>query len=496
MRDVLWFDETEYVLKTTTLEDRTITYRAYEELQYCRFPVDNIQKLNLYAPDVYWRGGCVNGYDRFSAPIFITNLAGGYLPGQPDKPGSGFKGWINAAFEALEHGCVVVCPGIRGRSSGQSSTEFFVGGGTKGDGDAAGKMVGKAPALIVDMKAAIRYLRYNRDLIPGNTERIVTTGISAGGALSAMTGATGNSVDFEPYLSAIGAADERDDIFAANCYCPIHNLENSDTAYEWIFGGCEEFHGMKMVRTNGGVKFHPSVGRMTDKQIQLAKELKRAFPAYVNSLNLRDESGKPLTLNEEGDGSFRGHVIRLLLASAQHELDTHETVRCFAKAMVQGSEVENQPFLTIENGKATSIDMEAFAQTITRMKQTPAFDALDLSSPENDEFGTESVQAKHFTAFSAQHSEVDGAVADAQIVKMLNPTRYIGEAQTAKHWRIRHGVYDRDTSIAIQVILATMLQNHGCSVDFALPWGLPHTGDYEFGNLFKWIDEICRQKKT
>lgn len=45
----------------------------------------------------------------------------------------------------------------------------------------------------------------------------------AGGALSAIAGASGNSKDYEPYLEAIGAAKERDDIFAASCYCPIHN---------------------------------------------------------------------------------------------------------------------------------------------------------------------------------------------------------------------------------------------------------------------------------
>lgn len=78
------------------------------------------------------------------------------------------------------------------------------------------------------MKEAIRYLRHNRNLIPGNVEQIVTSGTSIGGALSALTGASGNSVDYEPYLNTISAADERDDIFGANCYCPIHNLEHLD----------------------------------------------------------------------------------------------------------------------------------------------------------------------------------------------------------------------------------------------------------------------------
>lgn len=100
------------------------------------------------------------------------------------------------------------------------------------------------------------------------------------------------------------------------------------------------------------------------------------------------------------------------------------------------------------------------------MKPVPSFDALDLSSPENEEFGTEKISAKHFTVFGLENSEVMGDLADAQTIKLLNPTKYIGKADTAKHWRIRHGAFDRDTSLAIPVILAILLENKGYDVDF------------------------------
>ncbi len=93
-------------------------------------------------------------------------------------------------------------------------------------------LVGKATDFVVDMKAAIQYLRLNKNLIPGDVEKIITNGTSYGGALSALTGASGNVKDYEYTLHEIGAADENDNIFAASCYCPIHNLENSDSAYE------------------------------------------------------------------------------------------------------------------------------------------------------------------------------------------------------------------------------------------------------------------------
>lgn len=234
-------------------------------------------------------------------------------------------------------------------------------------------------------------------------------------------------------------------------------------------------------------------GELTDKQIALSGELKRIFSGYVNSLGLQDKEGNPLTLDENGEGSFKEYVCSFILESAQRELDTHDSAARLHALAVPGSEVEKQPCLTIADGCVKALDWDCFVKTITRMKPVPAFDALDLSSPENDEFGTEEIHVKHFTEFSLKNSEAGGEIADEKIVRMLNPTAYIGKADTAKHWRIRHGAFDRDTSLAIPVILATMLENQGYNVDFALPWGLPHSGDYDLEELFRWIDDICKE---
>ena len=73
---------------------------------------------------------------------------------------------------------------------------------------------------------------------------------------------------------------------------------------------------------------------------------------------------------------------------------------------------------------------------------------------------------------------------------------YIGnpEVQTAPNWRIRHGSLDRDTVLAIPAILALKLKNNGKSVDFKVPWGYGHDGDYDLPELFAWTDRICKIK--
>ncbi len=488
----LKFNPDKYEIKTCELDGQKITYRAYEEIEYCENPVDEVQKLNIFVPEEFYEKDEVNGYTLKTVPIFMPNSVGGYMAGPASEPGKNFLGIINAEFEALKHGYVVACAGIRGRNSGMATKEFFVGGNADSNSTGSDKLVGRAPALIVDMKAAIRYLRHNKDVIPGDVEKIITSGTSAGGALSALTGATGNCEDYEPFLKDIGAADERDDIFAANCYCPFHNLDNADTAYEWLFNKEHVAHMMKFENEDGHVKMVPIETEMTDVEIKVSDELKAMFPQYLNSLNLKDDNGNELTLDDDGNGSFKDYVLSFVAKSAEKELKDHESLTRHPALCVKGSEVEKQDCLTVEDGKVTAVDFDKFVKAITRMKNAPAFDALNLHSPENEEFGTEEVFAKHFTKYSTDHSAAAGEMADAQLIKMLNPTKYVGCEGTTKHWRIRHGAFDRDTSLAIPVILATMLKNKGYDVDFFLPWGLPHSGDYDLQELFAWIDNLAK----
>lgn len=148
-------------------------------------------------------------------------------------------------------------------------------------GKETGNYTGKAPAFIVDMKAAIRFLRQYKDKIPGNVERIITDGTSAGGALSALTGASGNHPDFLPYLKQIQAYDQRDDVFASICFCPIHNLENADMAYEWQFYKENCFYKTKHIKTENGIEKIPFEGKMSEEQMKWSYELKQMFSSYI-----------------------------------------------------------------------------------------------------------------------------------------------------------------------------------------------------------------------
>jgi hypothetical protein len=484
-------DTTKYTHGRVQVNGTEIAYRAFENRIYVQNPVDvNYEKINIYVPEAYFQGKSINGYTAKTAPIFLPNSIGGYMPGQVGTlEKSHFGGGPGAALVALSKGYVVAEPGARGRTLT----------------DSEGHYTGKAPAFIVDIKAAVRYLRHNKDVIPGDTEKIISNGTSAGGATSALLGASGNSKDYKPYLDALGAADERDDIFAVSAYCPITNLENADMAYEWLFyavndyvqfpkmggpGGNPGGEMPPMIGQNGGNGIPPggafggkgTISKMSAAQIKASAELKAMFPAYLNSLNLKGPDGKVLSLDATGNGTFSKYLESFVMASAQDALDTR-------------NDLSKLNWLTIKDRKVIAMDIRKYAVFATRMKATPAFDGFDLSNAENGLFGTKDTDALHFTEYSAKHGK-NAPIADKEIIKMVNPMNYIGNATagTAKHWRIRHGCVDRDTSLAIPVILATLLKNNGYEVDFALPWGRGHSGDYDLNELFAWTDKICKGK--
>lgn len=474
------FEKDKYKIEELTLEGEIIRFRSFRNLTYVEHPVNEAyQQMNLFVPEAYYEGKEINGYTLETAPVFMPNLVGGYMPGELDEPGyhKFEKGKINSLFYAIQHGYVVAAPAIRGRIQK----------------DADGNYNGKAPACIVDYKAAVRYLHYFSEELPGDESKIITNGTSAGGALSSLMGATGNHPDYEPYLKELGAADASDAVFAASCYCPITNLDHADMAYEWEFQGVHDYHRMNMKMEEGGrPSFTPEDGMMSEEQIRVSEEEGKQFPEYVNSLNLKDENGTQLTLDAEGNGTFKKYIEKVVMESAQRAMD-HPVPKKMGPGPA-AEPVQAKKWLTIEEGKVTGMDFAAYVKDITRMKTAPAFDDLGLHSPENDLFGNATENCRHFTEYSQKNSAAAGAKAEDQIIKMMNPMYYIADekADTAKYFRIRHGECDRDTSLAISAMLTLKLREAGTEVDYHSPWNVPHAGDYDLDELFAWIDAICK----
>ena len=476
----LTFDINNYESMTGTVDNKEIKYRAFEYIPYVSNPIDiDQQYINIYIPEEYFNNGTVNGYNTQTAPIFMPNNVGGYMPSQPMAP-KVENNKPNSALYALSRGYVVASPATRGRTNKASDGNF----------------IGKAPAVIVDLQAATAYLHANDATMPGNAKRIITNGTSAGGAVSLLQGATGNTSDYQPYLQALGAATASTDVYASSAYAPITNLDAADMAYEWSYNGITSFNKVTMgqgelPQANVGGAPAPmqrSVQRvnLTNDDVAYSDLLKSHFPDYVNNLQLRDRTGVILKLDKKGNGTFKQYVKSFIIDAAN-------------KAKSNGTDLSRYSFLVLDKntGMVKDIDWDAYNSFTSRSKAPGAFDSRANDSGENSLFGTSTSDTNHFTITAALHDTTtnnDVYVENAKIVTMMNPMNYLGSpsATNAKYYRIRYGTADSNTSVAIPLIVGTRAQNLGYSVDMATPFGVDHAGDYDLQDLFNWMDSIVK----
>ena len=236
----------------------------------------------------------VGEYTARTAPILMP-INSGNLSGQMCPTYYGPTGLDSY----LSEGCIYVYAGFRGRTSGFEST----GGGVYPGGD---------PWPLVDVKAAVRFLRYNADVLPGNTDRIFAFGFSLGGGLSTLLGASGDSKLFDPYLEEIGAAtynaegeDLSDAISGSASWCPVTSFDTADASYEWMMGQYSD----------EGTRAEGTWTRL------LSRDLATAYGEYVNEVGFKNGEGDTLLLDETSgeifaDGSYYSHLIDLVQQSA------------------------------------------------------------------------------------------------------------------------------------------------------------------------------------
>ena len=476
----LAFDAKNYESMSTTVDNKEIKYRAFEYIPYVANPIDiDQQYMNIYVPEEYFNNGTVNGYNTQTAPIFMPNAVGGYMPSQAMTP-KVENGKPNSVLYALSRGYVVASPATRGRTNKASDGNF----------------IGKAPAVIVDLQAATAYLHANDSTMPGNANRIITNGTSAGGAVSLLQGAAGNNSDFQPYLQALGAATAATNVYAVSAYAPITNLDAADMAYEWSYKGITSFNKVTMgqgelPQANVGGNIAPPQRTMqrvnlNADDVAYSNLLSEHFPEYVNNLQLRDAMGRVLKLDKNGNGTFKNYVKAFIIDAAN-------------KAQAKGTDLSKHTYLVRDGktGAIKDINWEAYNQFVSRSKAPGAFDSRSNDSGENNLFGTSTTDNNHFTITAALHDTTpnqDVYVENAKIVTMMNPMNYLGSpaATNARYYRIRYGTADSNTSVAIPLIVGARAQNLGYNVDMSTPFGVDHSGDYDLDELFNWMDNIVK----
>lgn len=265
-------------------------------LSYCETPADaGYETMGFFVPGAYFtatdngdgtytcavdKSGTVAGYTAATAPFIIPVNTPGYAAMSAPTDYSSSCGY-GSVSDFTDAGFILTFAGARGRDAG-------------------------APGGVTDFKAAIRYTRYNADLLSGDPNRYFSLGMSGGGAQSALLGTTGDSELYTPYLTAIGAVQGVSDaVLGSMCWCPITNLDVADAAYEWNMGAARS--------------------GLDDAAQALSDGLASAFARYINDLKLTDSAGSVLGLEESAEGiyqagSYYDYIKSVIETSLEHFL--------------------------------------------------------------------------------------------------------------------------------------------------------------------------------
>ena len=571
----LVFDNTKYTTITVMLDGVATPVRWYREVCYVGQPmklapnqrgsnVDNqtcgYQNLNIFVREA-------DAAKQDNAILLNVNNGGWFASYQ-----GGLNGWdgVSAITNANYRGADVVA----GRSYVSTSDTDKIGaalargfvyinvasrsrGATAPDGAYSdGIYQGKAPAAIVDAKAAVRYLRLNDGVMFGSANRIIVNGTSGGGAQATQVAATGDHADYLPYLKSAGAAGVdasgkssiSDSVYAVVAYCPIQDMGSADLAYEWMFN---------VLGTRAAVSADQKAGRIVDASgAELVRasnpdpagslELMNKFVSYQSTLGLKNDDGSPLT-TDNMLAALQAEFKKAASAYVQSgksivAYNAFGSTAANGVAGGSGTLYYKNDFIDIDaTGNVASFNMANYLKYVAkqaRLKAVPSFDQVgqtaalattptadttlagatiygNYSGGESNLFGTAAQVYTNFTEYGWNNNNggdaVNASQADVGLLntgytwagnpqrefllnqyKMINALSYIGKTDgITRHWRIRNGARDRDTSftVAYNISRALRADVNVKDVDFALHWDQGHAGNYDVLNAFAWIDQ-------
>ena len=503
-------------------------------LKYCTNIVNiDYQTMAIYVPKEFL--SCNENGDKYKCDMNKSGKKGWFSASNApivfpvETPGySAMKAPTSYKYETVSayvtKGIIFAYAGCRGRYEGG---ETFPAG---------------APWGITDLKTAIRYLRYNKNFIPGDTGKIYTFGFSGGGAQSCLMGVTGNSELYTKYLENNGAAMEdsegnkiKDNVKGSQCWCPITNLDTADEAYEWNIG--------QYYNTDTRAE-----GKFTEV---LSKDLAGEYVKYVNDIKLKDPKGNELTLTETNSGTYYDYLKSIIEESLNNFLSdtTFPWTRKDEKPGPRPENLEEEKtfntiseyisFLNSEN-EWVKYDSTKNKYIITNIgdfvkncksasKKVGAFDDFNRNQAENQVFGISGTNySKHFdkimynllnnnkekyqTKSDWKDSYPDDYLNDfddkdslqseiSYRLNMYNPMYYLisyyqgfNTSDVADYFRINSGIFQSDTGNVVEMNLYLALMNLGKKVNFTNVWEKQHTkaerkGDSDT-NFINWIAEI------
>ena len=277
-------------------------------VDYCeKSKINENQKFDIYVPGEYLIGKKINnekykcdvndngqktGYNAKSAPMIISIQSEESIEQKTHK-----KYDFEEISNYINEGYIYIWPGTRGlkeENQKNASNEEYSNAIIDG---------------ITDLKALVRFCRFNDGILPGNVENIIAYGINGGGTKSAILGASGDSELYSSKLLAVGAImanDEgigiSDSVNGTMCTSPTCFMEFSKEAYAWSI---EQYLENK-----------------NTKQLENINEKALQYANYINNMKFKSEDGSLLYLNPTKKGTYtEGTYNNYMLAEIEKAIN-------------------------------------------------------------------------------------------------------------------------------------------------------------------------------
>lgn len=258
-------------------------------VNYCeKSKINENQKFDIYVPGEYLIGKKINdekykcdvndngqktGYNAKSAPMIISIQSEESIEQKTHK-----KYDFEEISNYINEGYIYIWPGTRGLKENQKNASNEEYSNAIIDG-------------VTDLKALVRFCRFNKGIIPGDIEKIIAFGTNGGGTKSAILGASGDSELYSSKLLAVGAImanDEgigiSDSVNGTMCSTPTNILEIAKKANAWSIGQYIDNNNPEKQKANN--------------------EMALQYGNFVNKMKFKSEDGTLLYLDETKQGVY------------------------------------------------------------------------------------------------------------------------------------------------------------------------------------------------
>ncbi|MCR5126406.1 MAG: hypothetical protein K6B43_14610 [Treponema sp.] len=316
---------------------------------------------------------------------------------------------------------------------------------------------GSRADTLLDFKSAIRFVRYNADLLPGTTDDFFVFGTGGGGITAAKIALSGDEKIYDAELEELGAAQTSDSVKGVGAWFSIKNADFSESISESSSGNNE-----KNKSEENALLQNSLLQTSIDDFLSVTN-----FPYKADfSSDRLPEPARPGEFVASG-GLLEGKVVKKPRRGIPNPNEENEYKKKKEKRDNELNGIFETPFdyvaaLNHEAKKNGGTDWIFYDEATSSAKITDA-DGLGFFLNQNE--AEDSVKKSAVNENAGEKNESVKSLFSIALSRKNAP-----DEKNADLWRIRFGLFERNINLSRQVEFVRLLRENGFDVDFGAVW--------------------------